>query len=152
MSSRICSSLLILCLAGTVALSAEKKASGIITVNRAPVPATQKPDPDLTTYYVGLITKGANFDAYDLDDKGRIQAAHMRNLALLAQEGKLLVSGPISDNAEWRGLFIFKCANLAEAEALAAADPAVLAGRFKIEVHPWLTEKGAIRDPEFTKK
>ena len=32
---------------------------------------------------------------------------------------------------------------------MAVLDPAVLAGRLKFEIHPWITEKGSIRDPEF---
>lgn len=53
------------------------------------------------------------------------------------------------DDGDWRGIFIFKCASLEEARALAATDPAVQTGRLKIEIHPWLTMKGNIRDPEF---
>ncbi|MDB6094365.1 MAG: hypothetical protein JWM32_1927 [Verrucomicrobia bacterium] len=124
--------------------------------NPAPTPPPPPPaapmDPDLTTYYFALITKGPNFEAYDKEDRTKIQSLHMRNMERMASLGKLLVAGPFSDNGDWRGIFIFKCASLEEARALAATDPAVATGRFKIEVHPWMTEKGALRDPEFAAK
>lgn len=152
MHLRLLSSLTIFCCACAAGFSADKKSPGTIVVNHAP-PAPEKPvDPDLTVYYVGIITKGPNFDAYDEGDRARIQTAHLRNMELLAKEGKLLVAGPFSDSADTLGLFIFKCTTFAEAQTLVRADPAVLAGRFKIEIHPWLTEKGAIRDPEFARK
>jgi uncharacterized protein YciI len=112
-------------------------------------PATAAPESELTTYYFGLITKGSNFNAYNREDRAKIQAAHLANIERLAQQGKLLVAGPFPDNGEWRGIFIFKCASLQEAQALAASDPAVQAGRLKVELHPWMTERGCLRDPEF---
>ena len=151
MHLRHISPFVILCCAAAAGFAADKKAAGTIVVNHAPsAPASM--DPDLTVYYVGIITKGGNFDAYDEGDRARIQNAHIRNMEMLAKAGKILVAGPFSDSTGTLGLFIFKCATLAEAQTLASADPAVLAGRFRIEIHPWLTEKGAIRDPEFAPK
>ena len=115
----------------------------------AKAPANADPAAALTTYYFGLITKGPNFDAYNKEDRAKIQRMHLDNIERLAGLGKLLVAGPFADGGEWRGIFIFKCASLEEARQLAATDPAVQTGRFKIEVHPWMTAKGSIRDPEF---
>jgi len=116
----------------------------------APAPTAHANPPDgLTTYYFGLITRGPNFNAYDQEDRAKIQTAHLANIERLAALGKLLVAGPFADNGEWRGVFIFKCGSLEEALALASSDPAVQTGRLKVEIHPWMTAKGAIRDPEF---
>ncbi len=119
-----------------------------------PAPAkapAAKADPaaGLTTYYFGLITKGPNFDAYNKEDRAKIQRMHLDNIERLAGLGKLLVAGPFADGGEWRGIFIFKCASLEEARQLAATDPAVQTGRLRVEIHPWMTAKGSIRDPEF---
>ena len=59
------------------------------------------------------------------------------------------MAGPFTDAGDWRGLYIFKCASLSEARTLVNADPEVLAGRLRFEIHAWLTAKGSIRDPAF---
>ncbi len=107
------------------------------------------PMPAMTTYYFALLTRGPNSGTGTAEEREKIQAAHMANIERLHVAGKLLVAGPFMDNGAWRGLFIFKCASLEEARALVASDPAVQAGRLAVEIHPWLTMKGSIRDPEF---
>lgn len=111
-------------------------------------PAFTSP-PNMTVYYFGLLTRGPKAATIPQEDLPAIQAGHMANINRLAQEGKLLVAGPFLDDGDWRGILIFKCASLEEARALAATDPAVQAGRLQVEIRPWLTMKGSIRDPEF---
>lgn len=112
-------------------------------------PAAPALPPNMTTYYFGLLTRGPKAAEIPREQLPALQAGHMANIGRLAKEGKLLVAGPFMDDGDWRGIFIFKCASLAEAQALAATDPAIQAGRLKIEIHPWLTQKGSILDPEF---
>lgn len=143
---------LLLCLGSGFAIASAKDKKATIVRNPAPVPPpkpAEPVDPSLVTYYFGLITKGPNFEAYSLEDRAKIQKLHLDNISRLAGLGKLLVAGPFSDNGEWRGIFIYKCATIEEARALAATDPAVQTGRLKVEIHPWMTEKGTILDPEF---
>ena len=61
---------------------------------------------------------------------------HFSNMARLAREGKLVVAGPVSDNTDWRGIFIFSVATVHEAEALVATDPVVKSGEMVAEFHP----------------
>ena len=124
---------------------------GAGSVRAAESPPAAAPDPmaQMTTYYVGFLTHGPNAGTGTKEEREKIQAAHMANIERLHTAGKLLVAGPFLDNGTLRGIFIFKCASLEEAQALAATDPAVQAGRFIVEIHPWLTMKGNIRDPEF---
>jgi uncharacterized protein YciI len=124
--------------------------AGIFGVTaQAADPAEPALPSNMTVYYFGLLTRGPRADAIPKDELPAIQAGHMANIERLAKDGKLLVAGPFMDGGDWRGLFIFKCASLEEAQALAATDPAIRAGRLKVEIHPWLTMKGSIRDPEF---
>jgi len=104
---------------------------------------------EMVTYYFGLLTRGPNAGTGTPEERQQIQAGHLANIKRLHDAGKILVAGPFADNGEWRGIFIYKCASLEEARALADSDPAVQAGRLKIEIHPWMTAKGYIRDPEF---
>jgi uncharacterized protein YciI len=112
-------------------------------------PAPSAPQFEMTTYYFGLLTRGPAAGTGTPAEREKIQAAHLANIKRLHDAGKILVAGPFADNGEWRGIFIYKCASLEEAQALANTDPAVQAGRLKIEIHPWMTAKGYIRDPEF---
>lgn len=115
----------------------------------APAPSAPALPPNMTTYYFCLLTRGPNSGTGTLDERRAAQAAHMANIQRLADEGKLLVAGPFMDGGDWRGIFIFKCASLEEAQALVASDPLIKDGRLRAEIHPWLTMKGSIRDPEF---
>ena len=112
-------------------------------------PASAAPAFEMVTYYFGLLTRGPNAATGTPEERQQIQAAHLANIKRLHDAGKILVAGPFADNGEWRGIFIYKCASLEEAKTLADTDPAVQAGRLKIEIHPWMTAKGYIRDPEF---
>ena len=103
----------------------------------------------MTTYYIGLLTRGPNAGTGTAEEREKIQAAHLANIERLHTAGKLLVAGPFLDKGTLRGIFIYKCASLEEALALAATDPSVQAGRLIVEIHPWLTMKGNIHDPEF---
>jgi uncharacterized protein YciI len=124
-------------------------AAGLAAADPAPsAPSPAGPKYEMVTYYFCLLTRGPNAAQHTPEERQKIQEGHMANIRRLADEGKLLVAGPFTDNGDWRGIFIFKCATLEEAQALVATDPAIAAGRLKAEIHPWLTAKGSIRDPE----
>ena len=125
-------------------------AIALVRAEDAGKPAPAAPKFEMTTYYFGLITRGPNAGTGTQEEREKIQAAHLANIKRLHDAGKLLVAGPFADNGEWRGIFIYKCASLEEAQGLAATDPAVQAGRLKVEIHPWMTARGYIRDPEFS--
>lgn len=120
-----------------------------LTALRAGDKAPAPPAFELTTYYFCLLTKGPNRAAHRPEEIQQIQAGHMANIERLARAGKILVAGPFADDGDWRGIFILKCASLEEAQSLVATDPAISAGRLQAEIHPWMTAKGYIRDPEF---
>lgn len=144
MSPRSVSLLLVLALSALPVRAAEHDASHKIKVVVTPS------DPDLTYYYVGLLSAGPRAGLGTPEERKGVQKEKQEYFNRLAREGKLLVSGPIDDKGELWGIYIYKCSSLGEAKALAEGDPEVKMGRLKIEVHPWLTEKGAIRDPEFS--
>jgi len=96
---------------------------------------------EMTTYYVGFLYRGPRWTPEQTPETEAIQKGHMANIQKMADAGKLLVAGPFTDNGDLRGLFVFKVATLEEARALAAADPAVQAGRLRLEFHPWFAAK-----------
>ena len=68
----------------------------------------------------------------------------MANIRAMWQARKLVIAGPMGDDGDLRGIFIFRVPTLEEAQALVASDPAVKAGRLAGEIHPWWIEKGML--------
>ena len=83
-------------------------------------------------------------DAPNLDEgaAARLQDAHMAHLADLHEAGFLIAAGPLSD-AKFRGLSILNV-EPDRARELKEKDPAVLAGRFSVQVIPWIVPRGAV--------
>lgn len=95
----------------------------------------------MKTYYLVLLKKGPN-RSHDSATAAGIQAAHMAHINKMAEDGKLAMAGPCTDNSDLRGIFVFNVASMEEARALTEADPAVKAGRLIMEIHPWMSERG----------
>jgi uncharacterized protein YciI len=83
-------------------------------------------------------------DAPDLDAEAaaRLQDAHMAHLAELHEAGYLIAAGPLSD-PDFRGLSILNV-EPEQARVLKELDPAVVAGRFSVQVIPWMVPHGAV--------
>lgn len=84
-------------------------------------------------------------DAPHLDEAAAaaLQDAHMAHLTALHEAGYLLATGPLLGDTAFRGLSILRVGP-EEARALKEQDPAVRAGRFAIEVFPWMVPSGAM--------
>lgn len=96
---------------------------------------------EMKTYQFVLLYKGLNRNQ-DSTEAMKIQAAHLANIQRLADEGKLIVAGPFLDDKDLRGIFIFDVETEAEVKELVETDPAIIAGRLRYEIHPWMTAKG----------
>ena len=99
--------------------------------------ASPSPEPRMTTYVMGFLYRGPAWSREETPERAAIQEAHMANINRLAAEGKLVLAGPFADDGDLRGLFLYNVKTLDEAQALATSDPAVKAGRLRIELHPW---------------
>ena len=97
---------------------------------------------EMTTYYVALLYRGPNWSADDTPERQKIMQGHLANIGRLADEGKLILAGPFRDGTDLSGMFVFQVASLEEAKALCDTDPAVQAGRLRVELHPWFSAKG----------
>ena len=96
----------------------------------------------MRTYYMGFLTRGPNWTPEVTEATKALQEAHLANINRLAEDGRLLIAGPFSYDStdadqSLRGIFIFDTETRAEAEELAATDPAVKAGRLAIRIIPW---------------
>lgn len=98
------------------------------------------------TYYLVLLRRGPRWTAVRTRATLELGKAHMNHIRRLAREGKLLLAGPVRrGDVEPRGLaglFLLTVGSLAEARAAAQSDPGVRAGRFEVEVLPWMGPDG----------
>ncbi len=101
--------------------------------------------PEKTTRaYLGFLFRGGKWTPEKTPATEELQRAHLANIGRLAKLNKLVVAGPFGDNTPLRGIFVFRVASIDEARELAATDPAVQAGRLKIEMHPWVVPEGIL--------
>jgi uncharacterized protein YciI len=68
---------------------------------------------------------------------------HMLNMNSMVKAGKLAAAGPVVAPGDIAGIFIFD-ASPAEADAMAATDPGVKAGKVTVERHPWIVAEGVL--------
>ncbi|MGE0884761.1 MAG: YciI family protein [Blastocatellales bacterium] len=108
-------------------------------------PATDEskmPQFDLDKYQLGLLRKGPNSGTGTKEEAEKIQAGHMAHINKMAMDGKLVAAGPMLDDGDLRGIFLFRAASLDEVKALAAEDPAIKSGRLRLELFSWYAPKG----------
>jgi uncharacterized protein YciI len=102
-------------------------------------------------YVMAFLKKGPN-RSQDSATAAALQAAHMKNIERMAEEGKLAIAGPFLDNGEIRGIYIFNVRTVEEAKALTETDPAIKAGRLVMELHPWYGSAALLKVNEIHKK
>lgn len=95
----------------------------------------------LKKYIFVMYTQGDN-RTQDSATAAKIQTQHLAHLDSLAKIGVLNVAGPFLEEHNWKGILIFDVATKEEAEAYVKQDPAVIAGRLKYIILPWMTQKG----------
>jgi uncharacterized protein YciI len=100
--------------------------------------------PEMTTYYFGMLLKAEKWSPEVTPESTALQQKHIAHLTAMGKAGRLVIAGPLLDDGTIRGLLVYKAASLEEARGWAEADPAVKAGRLKVEMHPWMVMKGIL--------
>jgi uncharacterized protein YciI len=88
-------------------------------------------------HYVMAFLKAGPNKTMDSAQKSQVLMAHLKNIGRLAKEGKLVVAGPFLDGGNLAGIYVFNVTTVEEARTLTETDPAVKAGMFDMELHPW---------------
>lgn len=93
-------------------------------------------------YFMVHLIKGEQRDQ-DEASAAKIQEGHMAHLGKLAEEKIICIAGPMDADSEILGIAIYSVPSLEIADSLANADPAVQAGRLKVEVLPFWAAVGS---------
>lgn len=91
----------------------------------------------MKNYVMALLKRGPRRWMIDSLTASNLQKAHMNNITRLANEGKLVVAGPFTDNTDLKGIYVFDVKTIEEAQKLCETDPAIKAGSLMMELHPW---------------
>jgi uncharacterized protein YciI len=104
------------------------------------VPAQDKQEPQhkLIEFHMALLKHGPNYKAAGMSKE--LRSAHIANAMSLLESGKAVITGPLADESDIAGIYILRAKSADEARAWAEADPAVKAGFFIAEMHPWWSE------------
>ena len=94
-------------------------------------------DYGMKTYVMAFLKPGPNQDQ-DQETAQQLQQAHLDNIRKLAEAGQLVLAGPFMPNdQDLRGIYIFDVATIEQAKELTETDPAIRAGRLRMELIPW---------------
>lgn len=125
-----------LCLSMTVVGSAQDK--------ETPAAKKQEPVPKEKLYWV-FLTAGKSLEGIDRKEVEAMQTEHLSNFRRLAEEGKLLTAGPLSDPENvLRGIVVLKSNQAESLIKMFDSDPYVKQGYMKIKSCPMQFELGKI--------
>lgn len=89
---------------------------------------------------MALIKKGPKWDETAEPRRNQILQEHFGNVISMLDTGKAVIAGPMGDDTDLAGIFILRAKTADEAKAWVDADPAVKAGLFVAEMHPWWSQ------------
>lgn len=100
----------------------------------------KKEEPKMVQFQMALLKKGPKWDATAEQQRGQLLQQHFANVMSLLETGKAVIAGPMADDTDLAGIFILRASSTGEAKSWVDADPAVKAGLFAAEIHPWWSE------------
>jgi uncharacterized protein YciI len=102
---------------------------------------------DLETFYVAFLYPGAGYSQAEprSEEHRAIMQTHVAYVwSSQHGDGPAVAGGPLiaEDQSLPKGMTVLRAASLSEAQHLAATDPAVVTGHFRVVVVPWLVAPG----------
>jgi uncharacterized protein YciI len=99
----------------------------------------KKPETKLIQFQMALLKRGPTPVPRNWP-MSPLRRQHMAYLQSLLASGKAVIAGPVREDPELVGVLIFRTQSADEARSWVMADPAVIAGHFTVETHPWWSE------------
>jgi len=108
-----------------------------------PTFAQEKPAPafKMVEFHMALFKRGPQWTDKKTPQREEVIAQHLAYFTSLLDSGKAVIGGPLTDEGDIRGLYVLRAKSASEAREWADADPAVKAGHFAVEMHPWWSEE-----------
>ena len=117
-----------------------------------PVPAAAPAPPqfEFEKFQLVLLRRGPSWTPEVTPEVEALQRAHIGHLEKMGEAGNAVLCGPFGDQDDptLRGACIYRVGSVEEARRLASEDPAVQAGRLKVEVMTWAVGKGYVAFPK----
>jgi len=88
--------------------------------------------------YVLVILKTGENQSLDKKKQDSLFIAHLQNIKRLANDGKLIVAGPMAKNEKnYEGIFVLDVKTIEEAQKLLDTDPAIKSKLLGSELYRW---------------
>src|SRR5713101_5843769 len=110
-------------------------------INPGAIHAPSSPE-GMQQYTLALMYRGEKW-APASSTQQELLKPHLALIGKLVEQGSLALAGPLRDEGELKGIFIYTV-GAEQAAKLAQDDPLVKAGYLKPELHPWITGKGVL--------
>jgi uncharacterized protein YciI len=101
-------------------------------------------------YCFGFLNAHPDRKEIPQDEAMAIQKAHLAHMEKMGLEGRLLAAGPMATQGGPRGIVLYRCKSVEEAEGWTALDPAVSGKRLTTEFYLWRARDG-FGEPLMTK-
>ncbi|HEU4435909.1 MAG TPA: YciI family protein, partial [candidate division Zixibacteria bacterium] len=97
---------------------------------------------DMAQHQLVFLVRGDKAASIPEKELEKLQEKHLEHIFKMLDTKKAAVAGPFMEETDLRGIIVFQLGSVEEAGKFAEQDPAVKAGRLKLEIHPWWVAKG----------
>jgi uncharacterized protein YciI len=124
--------------------------AALAAVSFAAEPEPAQPRFEMESFQLVLLRRGPAWTPEVTPAAEALQKQHIAHLEAMGQAGKMLIAGPLADQPDptLRGVCLYRVGSVDEARALAEQDPAVKAGRLRVEAMAWWVGKGYLAFPK----
>jgi uncharacterized protein YciI len=104
------------------------------------------PERERTARFLGLLRRPGGATSYSPEELQRIDSEHLAHVDRLREAGDVAAAGPVDAAGDLRALLIFRSTDRRRIEQVMAEDPAIVAGRLRLELYRWSVPRGVIPD------
>jgi len=112
----------------------------MVSLSQAQQKEQPKEDLKLVQFQMAILKMGPKWDATKEADRNSILTQHRMNVVSMLNSGKAVIAGPFGDHTGIAGILVLRSTAPEEAKTWVDSDPAVKAGLFVAEMHPWWSE------------